>query len=138
MKAIRNSAKSAKSSKLSKFMRGAKNDTPSQSPAKCYASGGAVGAANNPGPVEGMMAKSRLDRPGRKMDKKPAGTNVTVVVMPKGNDQPSMPMIPPPNAPPPGPPPGPPMPPQGGPPMMPKGPMKTGGRVFKRGGRVSA
>ncbi len=142
MKAIRDFAKSARSSKLTRFMRGAKNDTPSKAPGKCYAAGGAVGAANNPGPIDGMMAKPRLDRPGRKMDgKKSAGTNVTVVVMPKGDSQPPMPMMLPPNAGPPLGPPGPAMPPglpQGGPPMMPpKGPMKTGGRVgYKTGGKV--
>ncbi len=98
-----------------------------------YASGGMVGDA---GPVDGAAAKPRLDRPGRKMGKdkgKKGGTNVNVIIMPKGGDGPSAP--PPMPMPPPGAGPGPGGP--GGPPMPPM--RKHGGAVgrYAAGGRIA-
>ena len=114
-----------------------------------YATGGKVtgvpstasctskGSFASGGSVDGSGARPRLDRPGRKMkakDKK-GGTNVNVIVMPKGGDAgpPAMPAGGPPVMA--GPPPG--MPP------MDAGPMpvpmhKSGGKVraFKKGGVV--
>lgn len=96
-----------------------------------YASGGIVGES---GPVDGAAAKPRLDRPGRKMGKdkgKKGGTNVNVIVMPKG-DAPAGPPMGGPPMPPPGPPPG-------GPPMPPM--RASGGRIanlgaYAHGGKV--
>ena len=126
-------------------MYGAGSTPPHQSYPKGYAAGGAVkgfaigGAAS----ADGSPAKPNLARPGRKMagkgKKGGKGTNVNVIVMPKGDGPGGPPMMlppgpmagPPPSGPPmPMPPPGP-----GGPPM----PMrKHGGKVqaFKKGGRV--
>ena len=127
---------------LSKY--GAGSSPPRQSYSKGYATGGMVGG--NPALEEGIEAaggpaKSNLGKSGKKTKKKAdkeAKTNVTVVVMPKG-DAPTA-------APPPG---GPPMPmpmpmagpPAGGPPMpppdagpMPMPPMRArGGRVMQAG-----
>jgi len=143
MKNIRDQAKSGMAAKLSKFMGSKVSGKVAGQKVKAYASGGAVGAANMPGPVEGGMAKSRLDRPGRKMGKdgKSAGTNVNVIIMPKEGGASPMPMPPPGAMPggPPGPPPGPsgPSMPPSGPPIPPQGPMAKGGRIGRAmGGKV--
>lgn len=117
---------------------------------KCYATGGAVGAANA-GPIGGEAAPRSLSKPGKKKSdgkkKKGDGPVVNVVVMPKG-DSPAPPMMPPPGPPPammpPPMPPKPPMPPPGagpgGPPGMPPpgGPPGMGGppMMHAHGGRV--
>lgn len=136
---------------------------------KCYAHGGSVhhkamgehGQSKDGhkphkaegGEVEGMAAKPRLDRPGRKMKgkgkDKAKGTNVNVIIMSGKDGAPGAAMAgpggPPPGAGPMPPPmmkpPGPPMPPPGagGPPGMP--PMhKDGGKVhaYKNGGSIKA
>lgn len=123
---------------------------PRQSYPKGYATGGAVKSGGNPALAEGLSAsgkptKPSLGRPGRKMpgkgDKGKKGTNVNVIVMPKGGDEkPPAPPVPPdmPAAMPPPPPPPMPMPPPGagpGGPGGPGGPMPpmraSGGRVDK-------
>jgi hypothetical protein len=127
---------------------------------KGYASGGSVrdyDADDMPakkadgGMVDGDSAKPRMDRPGRKMHGKPkdkakGGTNVNVIIMPKGDGAPDAaavgpsgpgPMPMPPHAPMmAGPPPGGPPPMAGGPPMPPM--RKSGGAVnaYKAGGKV--
>jgi hypothetical protein len=108
-----------------------------------FANGGAVPTPNgmrkayaDGGPIDGMPARARLDRPGKKKggkDKKGAKTTVNVVVAGKGGDGPGapppMPMAPPGAGP-------------GGPPMSPPGPpppmMRKSGGVAKyaRGGQV--
>ena len=135
MKHIRDQAKAGMAAKLGRYgaaksltrvMRG----MPERDGSKGYATGGSVSG----GPVEGMAAKPRLDRPARTKAKGKSGkgkTNVNVIVMPKeGNaapPAPPMPMPPPAMAgPPPGPPPMPP-PGAGGPPMPPM--RASGGRV---------
>lgn len=145
MKHLKDAAKSAQNQKLARYSGANNNKDVSRvskgMPArdgepKGYARGGVAMA----GDADEMPAKARLDRPGRKMPgkagtgKKP-GTNVNVIVMPKG-DKAAPPAdasgaaglvpMPPPGAGPAGPP----MPPPGagGPPM----PMrKSGGRVGK-------
>lgn len=146
MKHLRDQAKSGMAAKINRRSGG--DDTkrvmkgmPSRDDeTKGYATGGVVDA----GPIEGMTAKPNIARPGRKMPSmkaKPAakkgGTNVNVIVMPKGDapapaptPKPEMPMAGPPPAMPPMPGPGP-----GGPPPMPM--RKDGGRVARmHGGRV--
>lgn len=119
---IRSMVKAANAKKLARYCGGKSQVNQAKNAGgKCYASGGVVGGAQGDSmdsPVDGMMAKPRLDRPGRKMaDKK--GATVNVVVMTGGKpDQGMPPMGPTPAGPPPGPPPG---PPQGGPPPMPPG-----------------
>ena len=85
MKAMRMKAEAAQSAKLHRLgaygsMKAAKKGE--NAPRK-YAAGGSV----DMGPVDGMSAKPRLDRPGRSKGgkKKPASTNVNVIVMPKGD-----------------------------------------------------
>ena len=135
MKHIRDQAKAGMAAKLGRYgaaksltrvMRG----MPERDGSKGYATGGSVSG----GPVEGMAAKPRLDRPARTKAKGKSGkgkTNVNVIVMPKEGTAappaPPMPMPPPAMAgPPPGPPPMPP-PGAGGPPMPPM--RAAGGRV---------
>lgn len=118
----------------------------SSPPRQHYASGGVVAkSGSNPALAEGIAAsgspaKPNTSKPGRKAKGKNAGkkgTNVNVIVMPKGDDKPPMPPMPPvipmPEGPPPMPMPpvgaGPVGPPPGGPPMPPM--RATGGRVVK-------
>lgn len=116
----------------------------SKPPRQNYATGGAVA---NPSLDEGLAAAGDGDKPtrsGKSSKSKDAKTNVTVVVMPKGDDKaPGLPPMPAMAGPPPMPPPMPPMPPPGlagagGPPGMPPMPMRArGGRVKKaEGGTV--
>lgn len=147
MKHLKDAAKAAQNQKLARYS-GADNNKDGarvkvgmpkvDGEPKGYARGGVAVASEG----DEMPAKARLDRPGRKMPGKAApggkkgGTNVNVIVMPKGDkaappaDAPAGPSglmpMPPPGAGPAGPP----MPPPGagGPPM----PMrKAGGRVGK-------
>lgn len=96
-----------------------------------FANGGSVPGATGPrkayadgGPIDGMPARARLDRPGKKgKDKKGGHTTVNVVVAGKGGGDGAPPMpMPPPGA-------GP-----GGPPMPPPGP---GMPMRARGGRIA-
>ena len=125
--------------------------------AKAYANGGSVfddeedddddmeggDSSSMDAEVDGMSAKPRMDRPGRKMkgkdkDKK-GGTNVNVIIMPKSDGPADAPVGPAPAAANPMPPPPPPMAPPmaGGPPMPPM--RKHGGGVgaYANGGKVA-
>lgn len=151
MQHVRSQAKSMRAAKLSRFggkggsdiSRVMKGMPSRDGSAPKYASGGTVGEA---GPVDGMGAKPRMDRPGRKMGKdkgKKGGTNVNVIVMPKGDapvggppmagPKPDMPMPPPHPMP---------MPPPGAGPGGPPMPMRaSGGRIanlgrYAHGGKV--
>jgi len=98
------------------------------------------------GAVDGMPARSRMDRPKGGKKKSSGKTNVNVIIAGKGgDDKPPMPMMPPPSAgPSPMPPPKPPMMPAGGPPGggpggPPMPPLGAGGPPMPmraRGGRV--
>lgn len=141
MKHLRDQAKAGRSAKLARYSGGddvkrVQNGMPSRDGSKGYATGGSV----TPDAPGGMPARPRLDRGGMKKKAMPKGdkkgTNVNVVVMPKGDGD-KAPMMPPP-APPVGPPPPPPM---AGPPMPPPGPGGPGGppppMMRKAGGRVN-
>ena len=118
-------AKAAQSSKLRKLgaVGNLKLARHGEHAPRKYASGGAVDS-----PVEGMAAKPRLDRPGRKAGKskggdKKGGATVNVIIASGGGPKPPM-----------GPPPDMPMPPPGagpgGPPMPPPPMRKHGGKVM--------
>lgn len=128
MKHLRQQAEAAQSAKLHRLgaTGSLKMARKGEHALRKYAAGGAV---SDTGPVEGMPAKGRLDRPGRSKPKGKAagkkGTTVNIVIAGKGDDKGPMPMPMPPDAgpmPPPGP---------GGPPM----PMRAkGGRVNRADG----
>lgn len=134
MKHLRKQAEAAQSAKLHRLgaMGSLKAARKAEHAPRKYASGGAV--MDDAGPVEGMAAKGRLDRPGRsKMSKKGGkdaskkGTTVNVVIASGGGPKPPMPMA--------GPPPDMPMPPPGAGPGGPPMPMRAkGGRVSKADG----
>lgn len=126
-----NSARMAKLRKLGAYGSLKEADKGEHAPRR-FVAGGAVSS----GSIDGMPSKPRLDRPGRKAGKsskgKKGGTNVNVIVMPKGGpDVGPMPpgaMAGPPSGPPmPMPPPG---PGPGGPPMPPM--RKHGGKVMSK------
>lgn len=148
-KHIKKSHEAAQSAKLHRLgamgsLKAAKKAE--HAPRKYKAAGGSAGD-DSPGDIDGLMAKPNLSRPGRGKKAKTAkkgGTNVNVIIMPKSNDNPAPPMMPPmgagPSLPPMPPKPmsGPPMGlPPGGPPLpMHKHGGKVHGKSHAHGGKV--